>query len=86
MGKNHHDYKQNFYTSSSDTLYGTSLQSHTYTQLEIYIFDQPMYTQSHAQKVGDHFPQMGYDNPIKHEIMLKQSKHSQLQSILLDAD
>lgn len=32
------------------------------------------------------FPQMENDNAIRHAIMLKQSKHGQLQSILLDAD
>lgn len=30
--------------------------------------------------------QIGTDNPIRHAIMLKPSKHGQLQSILLDAD
>lgn len=74
--------RKNIFTTSPETHINpptlTYIQKHTRLQTHLHKLIH--------NKRETLFPQMGYDNPIRHAIMLKQSKHSQLQTILLNAD
>lgn len=75
----------NDFTTISEILFvpqkNTTINMHTDTFTHAHT-----HTSSNTISGRPFFPQMGYDNPIRRAIMLKQSKHGQLQSILLDAD